>query len=157
MSDLTTRILATIDRIETIANAVQDNSAPWDGQWKSQRGQVVRTLNDWVLVYGTEAKPLRRGFVEHVAANDPATVLRRCAADRRIIGRHTFGHKQVWDDELSDLRTIEHCVTCTMGNGCDHCITEADNDYEPWPCATLRDLADSYGITVEADTAKAVN
>lgn len=138
-SDLPARILAEIKETERIAHAVEDNSAPWDGQWKSDHGRAVRTYNDWVLVYphGDNA-PLRPGLAEHIAHNDLATVLRRCAADRRILELH----QQVEADlspHSSDKPT--GCVTChndpdcgwTLGNGV---------------CGTVIALAEGYGITV---------
>lgn len=133
--DLAARILEAIDRTEEIARAVDDNSAPWDGQWKSQYGLVVRTYNGWVLVHGTDAAPLRTGLARHIAHNDPATVLRRCAADRRILNAHLT-------DVLSDTLygRLYSCHTC-------HRFT--DEGTPRWWCETLLALADGYGITVD--------
>jgi len=70
---------------------------------------------------------------------EPDRIRRRCAADRRILEHHK-------NDHLS----------------CDTCISDVYDDedsegnlyttvfYERFPCPTFRDLAEGYGITVEA-------
>lgn len=63
--------------------------------------------------------------VAHVLRHDPASVLRRCAADRKLVQRH----KPVTDAD---------------GNGeyCFHCA-------ETWPCPDLLDRAEAYGLPIE--------
>jgi hypothetical protein len=69
---------------ERIALAVQDNSAPFDGQWKVD-GEALRTYNDWVLAYRQDGKPFRPGVLDHIAHFDPARQLREVKAKRAII------------------------------------------------------------------------
>ncbi|SDJ39880.1 DUF6221 family protein [Streptomyces indicus] len=62
----------------------------------------------------------------HIAAHDPARVLREIEAKRRILARHVLSPAEgdpgrPWDDA-------------------DDCLY----DGEPWPCPDLRDLALSY-------------
>jgi len=71
----------------------------------------------------------------HIAANDPATVLRRCEADRRILARHTpqpngTGFDDGWQ-----------CQTCSVdgGDGYQYLV--------PYPCPTVEDLAHAHDIT----------
>jgi len=64
---------------------------------------------------------------EHIAANDPASVLRRCAADRKLLELHA-------QDSLPNGIDLDECRTCGGAN-------------EPWPCPTLLTLAEGYGWT----------
>jgi len=64
---------------------------------------------------------------EHIAANDPASVLRRCAADRKLLELHA-------QDSLPNGIDLDECRTCGGVN-------------EPWPCPTLLTLAEGYGWT----------
>lgn len=69
---------------EAIARAVEDRSAPWDGQWKSDGPDALRTYNDWVLFHGN-GRPLAPGLVDHVARHDPVRVLAEVEAKRDLI------------------------------------------------------------------------
>jgi hypothetical protein len=77
----------------------------------------------------------------HIAANDPATVLRRCEADRRILARHKV------DPTAAD--------SPTFATACDGCRSEwVQDDCEPLTanindCPELLDLAHAHGITPE--------
>jgi hypothetical protein len=71
----------------------------------------------------------------HIAAHDPAAVLRRCEADRRILARHEpqpngTGFDDGWQ-----------CQTCSAdgGDGYQYLV--------PYPCPTIEDLAHAHGIT----------
>lgn len=91
MSDIAEQILAAIDKIERAAAAVPSHLAsPWTGSERdgycgddyrvvSSTGQdVVGPGYEGGGVWGVEPR-------DHIALNDPAVVLRRCAADREII------------------------------------------------------------------------
>jgi hypothetical protein len=69
----------------------------------------------------------------HIAANDPAAVLRRCAADRRILARHRIDPDQAAFPGA--------CEGCGLDNW-DLPNTESVND-----CPELLDLAHAHGIT----------
>lgn len=63
----------------------------------------------------------------HIALHDPASVLRRCAADRKLIAEHrrlSLPPDVVYDE----------CRLCGESN-------------EAWPCPTLVILAEGYGRT----------
>lgn len=77
-----------LDEDEAVALAVEDNSAPWKGQWRNDEGHAIRTENGWVLTYAREGRPFAPGFLDHVARHDPARVLREVAAKRRVLARH---------------------------------------------------------------------
>jgi hypothetical protein len=73
-----------LDEDEQIARAVDDRSAPWDGQWVTDGSDALRTFNGHVLFYGHNG-PLKPGLVDHIARHDPARVLAEVEAKRRIL------------------------------------------------------------------------
>ena len=64
----------------------------------------------------------------HVLYHPPAAVLRRAAADRRVLKRH---------QENTDTEYGSWCRRCCVGE---------------WPCDDLLDLADRLGIDPEGST-----
>jgi hypothetical protein len=115
-TDLVSWLRAQLDADEATARAVKDNSAPWDGQWKADGPDRLRTYNDWVLFYG-HTHPLAPGLVDHVALHDPRRVLADVDAKRRIIDVHV------------DQRECERCAWF---------------DDEHYPCETLQLLGLPY-------------
>ena len=85
MDDLVRWLTACLDEDERIARAVEDRSAPWDGQWMADGNSAVRTVNGHVLFYRHGPDPLKPGLADHVAEHDPARVLREIEAKRRVI------------------------------------------------------------------------
>lgn len=86
---LITFTTARLDEDEEIAKAVEDNSAPWPGQWEADGNHAVRTYNGHVLAYartdnlrGGDFAP---GLAAHIARHDPARALREVEAKRRIV------------------------------------------------------------------------
>ena len=73
----------------------------------------------------------------HAAANDPATLLRRCEADRRILNRHRA-------DPKADRAHTAACDGCGYEWVQDHCDPLVDNLND---CPELLDLAHAHGIT----------
>ncbi|MFE5958887.1 DUF6221 family protein [Streptomyces rubiginosohelvolus] len=131
--DLHTWITQQVDYAEETARLVEDRSAPWDGQWMADGNSAVRTVNGHVLFYRHGPDPLKSGLADHVAANDPATVLRRCEADRRILARHRL-------DPNFPYETA--CYGCGTYGDLDLSNTDNLND-----CPELLDLAHAHGIT----------
>lgn len=86
MTDIAAFLNARLDEDEAIARAVDDNSAPFDGQWKNDNNVALRTYNDWVLAYKPNAEPWRTGVLDHIARHDPARVLAEVATKRAIVG-----------------------------------------------------------------------
>jgi hypothetical protein len=76
-------------------------------------------------------------MAEHIVRHDPAAVLRRCAADRKILDRHNVDLSSA-DDRLYATA----CHGCGTYGDCDDPVTDNIND-----CPELLDLADGYGIT----------
>lgn len=137
MNDLHGWITQQVDRVEETARAVEDRSAPWDGLWTADGNRAVRTVNGHVLFYRHKSGPLKPGLTGHVALNDPAAVLRRCEADRRILARHRLATEWTW--AISDEAPCHGCGT--QGDG-DDFVTDQLNR-----CPELLDLAHAHGIT----------
>ena len=150
--DLPSRILAAIDETERLAQAAAKDSEP---EWSPGHEHVsdnVTTAEYGSLVlcgpYGYLGWELR----QHVALNDPAKTLRRCAADRRLIERHQRETQVNVCFDYDTFRDVDYCGACTVGEGCDHCISWSGpggvtSGPVLWPCPTIRDLAEVYGIT----------
>jgi Family of unknown function (DUF6221) len=82
-SDLVTFLNARLDEDEAAARAVEDNSAPWPGQWEADGNYALRTHNGWVLATaGTPGGEFRPGVLAHIVRHDPARVLREVEAKR---------------------------------------------------------------------------
>lgn len=94
--DLIAFLTARLNEDEGIARAVEDGSAPWDGQWTADGANALRTRNGHTLAYGhmsTDGRalpmPLKPGLTEHWARHDPARVLAEVDAKRRILTEFT--------------------------------------------------------------------
>jgi hypothetical protein len=70
---------------EQVARAVEDNSAPWEGEWVNDDNRAIRTYNGWVLTFQRPPNTFCPGFGDHVARFDPARALAEVAAKRRIL------------------------------------------------------------------------
>jgi hypothetical protein len=112
---------------ETTALAVQDNSAPFNGQWYNDGGHALRTENDWVLAYEHHGKTFVPGLLDHIARHDPAAVLHGVAGARGIIDRH-FN-----DGTGYDAMACRGCPTSETDG--DYTIDHIDE------CPELQDLA----------------
>lgn len=97
MDDLVAFLRARLAEDEAVARAVEDRSAPWDGQWVADGPDALRTRNGHVLAYGhrtTDGRdlpiPLKPKLAAHWARHDPARVLREVEAKRRIVERYAW-------------------------------------------------------------------
>lgn len=84
MSDLVSRLLAAIEETERLARAAQDyvGDGPWSvGRARGSGEPYVNGEVAAVCSFIEEASAL------HIVRNDPAAVLRRCAADRKLLAR----------------------------------------------------------------------
>lgn len=123
-----------ISRREKTARAVG-----WD---TVQSGEYLWDTKYLILRRGDESlvtTELDPNLAEHVALNDPASVLRRCAADRKLLALHNtpgviFPDAAYMDDN-------RWCVGCGFGND-GEALTPEVND-----CPTLNALAEGYGWT----------
>lgn len=119
---------------EATARAVEDHSAPWDGQWKADGPDAVRTYNDWVLFHG-RGRPLAPGLTDHVARHDPARVLAEVEMKRALLRFHA--PKEV-DGPVMRINGKDQVVLNT------NCTSCSDRNPPSWPCATIKLLARPY-------------
>lgn len=85
---------------------------------------------DGVRIVREDDGGLGREVCEHIALNDPASVLAECEAKLRIVKEHTPEYGP---------RRIRYCTRCAEPDGTGYA------DYStPWPCPILRLLALPY-------------
>ncbi|MEU4296400.1 DUF6221 family protein [Kitasatospora aureofaciens] len=125
MNDLVNWLRAELDRVEQIAQAttVHQPYDEWDAVGVDRDDDSARSCWEVALIARPARRsPSARSLMEHIAQWDPAAVLRRIAADRQILDQH----QPVWADA---------CTTCGT----------AEEYPVPWPCQTVRLLAEGYG------------
>jgi hypothetical protein len=130
-----------LDEDEQIARAVDDRSAPWDGQWVTDGSDALRTFNGHVLFYGHNG-PLKPGLVDHIARHDPVRVLADIDSKRRIIKLHSVVHREIgWlEDGQEEHDEIQVCGLCVPR----HSHYRHREDVPEGPCLTVRLLALPY-------------
>lgn len=135
MTDLVSRVLAAIEQAERKALAVPEHLRRdrWThpGPWV-MHGSESDSANEVALVMRSTGRQAE-AIAEHIAHNDPAAVLRRCAVDKALVALHP--------QESTDRRWE-----------CELCGPEGQNIDCTYPCDTLRLLARGYGIPVEEET-----
>lgn len=133
MSDLHGWITQQIDRTEAVARDA--TPGPWiTHDHDDQVGMLeVRTVHEADIMIGYVAD-VATVDAHHIVRHDPASVLRRCAADRKILAIHApAGGK--WEPYA--------CLGC--GDDSEYgALVEHTND-----CETLLALAEGYGLTEE--------
>lgn len=147
MPDLHGWITQQIDKVEAVAGLISAGGYEPDewriepsrsGRW-SQVVAYSRTLGEPPEAAAREQPVafVQTGRNEHLlmAMHDPAAVLRRCAADRRILERHRLN---------PDVHFEPACKGC--GTYGDMELSETDNLNE---CPELLDLAFAHGLTDE--------
>lgn len=135
MSDLHGWITQQIDRLGNDLRAVdKEHGRNWTTQWNASA--------DTFTIYDDNGSAVAADFLPAVAGlvalNDPAAVLRRCAADRKILAEHK-AREGGWYDWYA-------CEGCGYDNAdyCSEPMTSHIND-----CPTLLALAEGYGLTEE--------
>ncbi|MFJ1667372.1 DUF6221 family protein [Streptomyces bottropensis] len=135
MPDLHGWITQQVDETQRIAEAARGQG---NGQWRhdsSYENGYVYDEHDQPVVYD-EGTPLPEEAA-HIAFHDPATVLRRCAADRKILARHCLDPDAIWYEAAM-------CEGCGTEGEMAYPRTENLND-----CPELLDLAEAHGLTPE--------
>lgn len=128
----------TLDAAQRIAHAAcwDEQSAAWTARpprASYERYTVVDYLDDGVVAVTPENAD-DDGVGQHIALNDPAAVLRRIAADRKILDWHTTRHTVVDGDYCCD------CDGPCTHKGEARCEVCGENG-----CYTLHFLAEGYG------------
>jgi len=132
MPDLHGWITQQINKTQRIAEAARgQGEGRWNHETGYHSGRVVDERGETVVY--DEGAPLEEEAA-HIALNDPATVLRRCTADRKILDEH----KPYGGNYLDRYA----CTGC--GEYRDDWVIDHTND-----CPTLQALAEGYGLTAE--------
>jgi hypothetical protein len=120
--DLRDRLRAAIEeRLNVARGACRGGAGRWHQTEADRESGRIEDERGDVVTYGWE--------VEHIAANDPAFVIRACERDLKVLERHPA------------------CVNChpngdldwTHPLGCHRCAST-------WPCEPIRDLAEQYAV-----------
>jgi hypothetical protein len=140
LDDFVPRLLAVIDETEQVARAANDG--PWRVNDERYPESIYSADGTCVIGggrWGGEARVFDSNEdALHIVRNDPEAVSRRCAADRRVVERHTMFHAIVPPVVLGDEPSTErYCTQCHA---------------QRWPCPELLDRAQAYGVTVEKET-----
>ncbi|MDJ0342264.1 DUF6221 family protein [Streptomyces sp. H10-C2] len=119
---------AAMDAAQRIAEAASGN------EW------LVAADNDgsgnaWVMNEDMHLLETEEPTARHIARHDPAAVLRRIAADRRLLELHA-------DD-------YGFCAVCARATEETNSLGHAFHDSLPYPCTTARLIAEGYGWTEE--------
>src|SRR5690606_34988003 len=126
--DLHAWITQRVDAVAAAARGHEQPSLRWE---YDSNAHEIRDLDN----AGTVAIVYRDGTGAHIERHDPAAVLRRCEADRRILARHNV------DPAQSDSWLFAAaCHGCGTEGDCDGPVTDNLND-----CPELLDLAHSHG------------
>lgn len=125
---------------EAMDAAQADAEAATPGPWTAHPDdEEIRAADDTVARMRDYTRVMTNAQVEAdmaliVTRADPAAVLRRIAADRKILDLHKPTRGDAWDGS----KTV--CDTCANAS-------REEIEGEPYPCATLRLLAEGYGWT----------
>ncbi|MFI9154523.1 DUF6221 family protein [Streptomyces sp. NPDC053367] len=133
MPDLHGWITQQIDKTQRVAEAARGTG---EGRWHHDTSYPNGYVYDegvQPVVYD-ESTPSPEEAA-HIALNDPASVLRRCAADRKILARHCLD---------PDVHFEPACKGCRTYGDCDLSWTDNLNE-----CPELLDLGYAHGLTEE--------
>lgn len=151
MTDLPTRLLAAIEQRERYAH----EATP--GPWTAYDRGVCWEIPELPDVH--DGTGFTRPDVHHIVANDPSTVLRQCAAHKRIVAeiqswKHHFIEEDPW---YSCPLAVDPKEPDRPGSGCSRFEDDNIPTAELWcDCglessqrAILTPLAEGYGINLE--------
>lgn len=127
--DLHAWITQQVDAAEALAQA--QPPMPW--RYDSDEDQVLAADDIRVAETFALSNRQQRAIGAFITAHDPAAVLRRCEADRRILARHRL------DPNVTYEPACEGCGTYG-----DLDLSSVDNLND---CPELLDLAHAHGIT----------
>ena len=169
IEDLAARVLAAIEEAEQIARASGggDRLLPRGVSWRREPMTIAAYHPGWShrVVGGYDSAVVDEAHetvARHIAHNDPATVLRRCAADRKLVEyvrgwQHDYNDDDAWfscaQAVLPEQWRSSDPEDARPGSGC----SNEDRAGGPCDCATgahlqrvLTALAAGYGVVVAA-------
>jgi hypothetical protein len=143
MPDLHGWITQQIDKTEAVARDAGGKAWHWEHGYGDlcndptcPYGELATDDTSLMEVHGLDIKEPRQGAA-HIALHDPAAVLRRCEADRRILARHRLNPDAYWAEAAM----------------CEGCGTEGEMGYPRTEnlnnCPELLDLGYAHGLTPE--------
>lgn len=147
MTDLVSRLLEAIAAKEAKARAAQPG--PWTVRHWKQGAEDWKDVSsaDYSVVANSIGLDATAATVEFIHDNDPSSVLRRCAVDRKILELHQpkVYETDEWDENRA-LVDVEYLY-------CPRCWAAADypahtNPPERYPCDHVRLLSEAYGLEV---------
>ncbi|HZX38204.1 MAG TPA: DUF6221 family protein [Streptomyces sp.] len=140
MPDLHGWIIEKITAAEnTVRAAEKEHGRDWTTRWV-QRGDYFEVTDDLGLLVADQVQPSTAGLI---AANDPQAILRRCAADRKLLTLH--GPRGTdWNSSERERCDPYVCEGCGQEGICQDWVTEHAND-----CPVLLAVAEGYGLTEE--------
>ena len=144
--DLVRQILAAIEETERLARAVVSTINPTTGEWVAagEHGTEIRDSRGHLVV-----KHSWPDEIAHITRHDPASVLRRCTADRALIAEVTGWKHVECEDGWYSCSQAPSWNDPTPGAGCaneDRAGQPCDCGLESRQLDILRALADSYGV-----------
>lgn len=141
-ADLHTRLLAAVQQRMDVAGSA--TSGPWNNDDPmSSDGVYAPAVDGYVADCGYERMgPFAVANATHIAANDPATVLRHCERDLKVLERHGQIEQRNWSAQRGTF-TEPACVHCELTSN------DGDPLYRDWPCDEVLDLAAAYGVDVD--------
>lgn len=127
---------AAITRVEKTAQATTERQPydEWDAVGAGTESESRRSLWRVIGIATMNPTPAAYDLAQHIALHDPESVLRRCAADRKLLELH---------------RPMDH--EGEMAVFCSEC--DVSGDYPYFPCQTLRILAEGYGWSEQTSLA----
>lgn len=125
-------------REQTARAADKEIGRSWQTQWDAATDSFEVVTDSGLLV----ASGLSPGVAGHIAGNDPAATLRRCASDRKILAAHPYTTR------VATPSYGPHGAV-SAGFGCETC-----HDWDGVPegrgnCPTILALAEAYGLDDE--------
>lgn len=167
-NDLAVWLRNRLDGVEAIAkeasfvtNVFHEEGRELKPNWRQYHETLVLAGDEWTqtddVVCNTDDDVV---YAKFIATNDPASVLRQVAGARKLLELHAVmeipnrepvGNPVVRIDHAG--REIRHwpegSITGWHQVGtyyrCEHC--ESQDDYLPWPCPTIKLLAEMWGWT----------
>ena len=128
-------ILAWLDSAITRRESAASVASP--GPWvQGGIGDYGWTVRTGIRSVETEDSEIGQADARHIALNSPSAVLRRCAADRKLLELH---RPQQDGSGFPDSVQCRTCSEDSLGDGYQYLVYA--------PCLTIVALAEGYGWT----------
>lgn len=116
---------------------------PYVEEWELESAVVYDADSPDTVIVSNGVWPSKDRSV-HIALHDPASVLRRCEADRKLLELH-----QPISCRSAGCDCDSCCATCrwTGSDEAGKTLRWGETDKCVYPCPTLRALAEGYGWT----------